>query len=251
VASQFLHFSNYWIATHGWNGVAPGTGVYWSLAVEEHFYFVFPAVFIALSRRQFTRKQMAVVFWATCAVVLAWRCVLVLVLHSAADRTYVCSDTRVDSIAFGCALALGNNPILDELPPRLRSSTLWGAVLLPLGLLLLLVTFVVRDGVFRETVRYTLQGIGLTPIFVTSIRWPGWPPFRFLNWRPVRFVGTLSYSLYLVHQAILVALEQHTGLPGLARGVAALGIALVASYAIYRYVEKPAARLRRRFSTAD
>jgi peptidoglycan/LPS O-acetylase OafA/YrhL len=64
-------------------------------------------------------------------------------------------------------------------------------------------------------------------------------------------VGTLSYSLYLVHQAILVALEQHTGLPGLARGVAALGIALVASYAIYRYVEKPAARLRRRFSTAD
>jgi peptidoglycan/LPS O-acetylase OafA/YrhL len=62
VASQLLHFSNYWIATHGWGGVAVGTGVYWSLAVEEHFYVAFPALFILLDRRGLTGKQKAFVF---------------------------------------------------------------------------------------------------------------------------------------------------------------------------------------------
>ena len=36
VAAQFLHYANYWIVAHGYSGQALGTGVYWSLAVEEH-----------------------------------------------------------------------------------------------------------------------------------------------------------------------------------------------------------------------
>jgi peptidoglycan/LPS O-acetylase OafA/YrhL len=63
VLSQVLHFTNYWIAAHGWRGIAPGTGVYWSLAVEEHFYLLFPAVFLALSRLRLTGRQKAFYFW--------------------------------------------------------------------------------------------------------------------------------------------------------------------------------------------
>jgi peptidoglycan/LPS O-acetylase OafA/YrhL len=251
VASQVLHVSNYWIAAHGWSGVAIGTGVYWSLAVEEHFYLVFPAAFLALRKMALTGRQMAFVLWGACALVCAWRCVLVLVLHASVDRTYLCSDTRVDSILFGCALAVWNNPILDRPDPRAATSTLWPSVFLSAGVALLLVTFVVRGSVFRETLRYSLQGIALTPVFITAVRFPRWPVFRLLNWQPMRFVGALSYSLYLVHQAALAAVAQHSALGGVARALVALLVSLGLAWGMYRVVERPCAKLRRRLSAAD
>ena len=132
--------------------------------------------------------------------------------------------------------------------PKGNAVFLWRAVLLPAGVGLLLVTFLVRDAAFRETFRYTLQGIGLTPIFVTAIRWPGWLVFRPLNWQPLKYVGTISYSLYLVHHATLDAVAQHTGLGPVARGALALLISLAIAAAIYRFVEKPCAKLRRRLA---
>jgi peptidoglycan/LPS O-acetylase OafA/YrhL len=250
VASQLLHFSNYWIAAHGWSGIAPGTGVYWSLAVEEHFYLVFPTIFLGLALLRLTGRRKAIAFWACCAAVLAWRCVLVFAFHSSIDRTFLCSDTRVDSIAFGCALAVWGNPVLDPGPTR-GGGLLWRGVLLPLGIALLLVTFVLRGTAFRETFRYTLQGIGLTPVFVAAVRWPRWVVFRPLNWQPVRFVGTISYSLYLVHQATLSAVAQHTGLGVVARGALALLISLGIAWAMYHLVEKPCAKWRRRLAATD
>ena len=245
VASQFLHLSNYWIAEHGWSGIAPGTSVYWSLAVEEHFYLVFPAAFLLLCRLRLGGRGKALAFWGLCALVLAWRCVLVLVLHADVDRTYLCSDTRIDSIAFGCALAVWHNPALDGDASR-PESPLWGRLFLPGGVALLLVTFVVRNPVFRETFRYTLQGIALYPIFVTAVRHPRWLVFRPLNLRPVRFVGAVSYVLYLVHHVVLEAVQAY---PGVGRIVGA-AVALIASMGIAWgmrvVVELPCARLRAR-----
>ncbi len=250
VTSKILHFSNYWIAAHGWSGIAPGTGVYWSLAVEEHFYLLFPTAFLALERLRFTGKQKALAFWALCGLVFAWRCVLVLFLHAPADRTFLCSDARVDSMAFGCALAVWNNPALDGASFTPRELGLWGRVLFPLGIAVLLTSFIIRGHVFRETFRYSLQGIALTPIFVAAVRWPKWLPFRFLNSRPMRFIGTLSYSLYLVHHTVLMGLETGSPLRGVARGLTALVLSFAIAWAMHVLVEKPCARLRRRFSAA-
>jgi peptidoglycan/LPS O-acetylase OafA/YrhL len=245
VTSQVLHFSNYWMAEHGGSGIAAGTGVYWSLAVEEHFYLLFPAVFLVLSRLRLTGRQKAFGFWGTCAVVLAWRCVLVFWLHAGVERVSLCSDTRVDSIAFGCALAVWNNPVLDG-PGGRSDSPFWRRLLFFGGVGLLLVTFLFRDSAFRETFRYTLQGIGLTPIFVMALRHPRWPVFRLLNWRPMRFVGTISYSLYLVHQVVLKAVQQHSSLDRAASGGVALLVSLAIAWAMQVAVEKPCANLRKR-----
>ncbi|MGO9838165.1 MAG: acyltransferase family protein [Polyangiaceae bacterium] len=250
VSSQFLHFSNYWIAGHGWGGVATGTGVFWSLAVEEHFYLLFPTVYLTLSQRGFSGRQKAIWFWSACGAVLAWRCVLVLLFHSNVDRTYLCSDTRVDSIAFGCALAVWNNPSLDRSRDR-TNPALWQRFLIPAATGLLLVTFIVRAPAFRETIRYTLQGVALTPIFMAAVRWPQWAVFRILNWQPIRFVGTLSYSLYLVHQVVLAAVQRHAHLGVIAQAPTALLISFAVSWAMYIIVEKPCARLRRRLSAAE
>jgi peptidoglycan/LPS O-acetylase OafA/YrhL len=250
VAAQALHFSNYWLAFKGWTGIVSGTGVYWSLAVEEHFYLVFPGLYLAARAIQLSGRQQAYLFWAICAAVLVWRCVLIYGLHASFDRTYLCSDTRIDSTLFGCALAVYGNPIIDE-PASPPSRRLWMWVALPLALATLLVTFVVRDDPFRATFRYTLQGIALGPIFVCAIRWPESPLFAWLNLRPVRFIGSLTYSLYLVHFVILNVLETNTHLSRVPRAAVGTVLAVTVSWIMWNLVEKPCARLRKRLSAIE
>ena len=223
-----------------------GTGVYWSLAVEEPFYLLFPALFLLLARLRLTARQKAFAFWGICALVLAMAlrpgpdlCTL------GVERIELCTDTRLDSIAFGCALAVWHNPVLDGAIGR-TESPLWGRLVLPAAIALLLVTFLVRGPIFRETFRYTLQGIALTPLFVLAVRHPRWHVFRPLNWRPMRFLGTVSYTLYLVHHVVLETLEQHARLGGVVRGLVAFCLSLAIACAMHSVVEKPCARLRKR-----
>ena len=87
---------------------------------------------------------------------------------------------------------------------------------------------------FRETLRYTLQGVGLLPVFVTAMRFPDWGPFHFLNRKRVAFFGGLTYSLYLVHHVVLFTVRDH--LPGLhpvLQGVLGLLISVAIARAIY------------------
>jgi peptidoglycan/LPS O-acetylase OafA/YrhL len=248
VMSQALHYSNYWIIlAHSWSGIAAGTGVLWSLAVEEHFYLGFPALFVVLYRAGIREKKMALAFFAICAAVLVWRTILVFVLHAPLERTFIATDTRLDSMLFGCALAVWRNPALDDTDKPL--SPLFARVLLPLGVVVLLGTFLIRSDDFRDSVRYSLQGLGLYPIFVTAIKYPRWIIYRFLNVGWVRHIGLLSYSLYLGHHVILYGVERYLGHAGeLVVAVVALPLAVLFAEAMYHFVEKPCARLRRRFS---
>jgi peptidoglycan/LPS O-acetylase OafA/YrhL len=154
-------------------------------------------------------------------------------------------------MAFGCALAVWNNPALDGTggpPPQSDRSM---RLLFLGGLGTLLATFLIRAPVFRETFRYTLQGMALTPVFVAAVRWPTWPPFRILNWPPTRWVGTLSYTLYLVHHTALMAVEAQTQLRGFARAFVALVVSLSVAWAMHVVVERPCAKLRRRLSATS
>lgn len=248
VAAQALHYSNYWVISHGWDGMLGGTGVYWSLAVEEHFYLLFPALYAIMLRARLSGRAQHAVLMALCAVVMLRRCWIVFGQGVVGDYTYVASDARFDSMLFGCALAVWHNPALDfekEEPP--------GA--LPLlaglgGLLLLLVTFVVREPAFRESIRYSMQGIGLYPLFFLAVRYPQMTVMRFLNWRPVRFVGTLSYSLYLLHQIVIYAVERNVPVPHVLQAALSLVVSLGLAIAVWRLIEEPCAKLRSRLTTA-
>jgi peptidoglycan/LPS O-acetylase OafA/YrhL len=246
IVAQSLHVTNYWVIFHGYDGMPTGTGVYWSLAVEEHFYLVFPWLFVGMQKARLAPRSQALLLWGLCAAVLAWRVILVLYLHPGTDRSYMGTDTRIDSILYGCALAVWCNPVLDA--PVLGEKW-WKWLLLPAALLVLVVCLVVRGDVFRETLRYSLQGIALTPLMIAAIRFRDWWLFRPLNWRPVAFLGILSYSFYLVHFAVIAAIQRllPDGAP-LAQGALALAVALALSWAIYLLVERPCARLRRRLT---
>jgi peptidoglycan/LPS O-acetylase OafA/YrhL len=246
VAAQALYVSNYYdtVDPHWATDRAPGTWVFWSLAVEEHFYLGFPLLYLLLRRRLSSRMRQAGVLLAICGLVLVWRGVLVFVLHRG-DRVYVATDTRLDSILFGCVLAIAANPILDPLPFSIRARRLlW----LPLGMVGLAVSLAVRMTWFQETLSYSVQGLCLAPVFLVAISNSDALLFRPLNWAWVKLLGVLSYSLYLLHNTVLVALAQWLAAPGVVRAVIAAMVCVAIAFVIHHAVEKPCARLRARLS---
>jgi peptidoglycan/LPS O-acetylase OafA/YrhL len=247
-AAQSLYVTNYYIVQNGWwVGLAPGTWIYWSLAVEEHFYLVFPLLYVVLRRWLPGRGRQALALLGLCAAVLVWRLLLILVLGADHDRTYVASDTRLDSILYGCVLAVCANPVLDA---TRVSARLWKLVLFPLGLAGILVSYLISSPAFADTARYTLQGLSLLPLFAVAVRYPDWGPMRILNLRWVRLVGVLSYSIYLMHPTVLYAVHQWTPWHPLLQGALAAGLTLGLAGLMYRYVERPCGRLRKRLSRA-
>ena len=255
VLIQFFHVANYGLM-NGWTAMAPGTDVYWSLAVEEHFYLVFPWFYLFLIRCKLTSKQQAGVMWALCALILMWRCILVFGLNAPGTRVFYGTDTRIDSILFGCILAVHGNPMLDRSSnPSVGTtdhssiSTLSKQLLLPIGFGLLTISFVVRNAEFRETLRYTIQGLALIPIFIVAIREPKFILFRWLNIGWIRFLGLMSYSLYLVHHMVIIGVSfWGRQLHPMSQGALSLGLSIAIAYALYVTIEQPMVHIRKQFA---
>jgi len=246
ILMQIFYLSNYQIIMDGWfGGTAYGTDVFWSLAVEEHFYLVFPLFYLWLRQRGSSVPQQVMFLLAICFIILIWRCVLIFYFGASHDRVYVATDTRIDSILAGCVLAIWGNPMLDK---QTTSDKKLSFVWLPVGMAAVLLSLLPRVHEFDQTIRYTLQSFGLVPFFIAAIRWHDRVVFRILNYAPIRYVGVLSYSLYLMHDSMLLGLEHATTLNPWLRGVIAALILLLFASLIYRYLERPCARLRSRLS---
>jgi peptidoglycan/LPS O-acetylase OafA/YrhL len=245
--TQALQVSNYYQIYADPAITLSGTALFWSLAVEEHFYLLFPLIYLWMCPR-FSARRQATILLTLCAAALAWRCILVLHFHAHLTRTYYATDTRFDSILFGCVMAVVANPVLDDpLHVWFVRRMQW---LIPVCVLALLGTFLYRADGFRETVRYSLQGLALIPLFIAAIHYQKSLPVRFLNLPVMRFLGVLSYSLYLCHFAIIMSMwDAWTEHPFL-RGVIALTLSLCFATLVHYWVERPCTRIRKRLSQA-
>lgn len=174
----------------------------WSLSVEEHYYFVFPFLFALLAS---DTKRLLGTMLALMALILAWRCWLVwgVGLEEMTDyRIYKATDTRFDSILYGACVAV--------LYHRLPQFTKWmhrpGAFLI--GAALMLLSLLWRDPEIRETVRYSIQGVGIALMFGTLVF--GKNPLSGILGSPIMvYVGRISYSLYLFHWLAFVMVDHY------------------------------------------
>ena len=210
VLAQLLYFANYYgLFFDPGNTTARGTGILWSLAVEEHFYMIYPGVLAGLLALGLSRQRIAVSLAILCLAVLAWRVSLASQPNFEVVRTYYSSDTRIDSILFGCLLALVANPRSvkgGKSNPFLEPAS---ATLLAAAAVLMVMTIAWRDSYFRETFRYSLQGLALMPVFYFAIRDAANFPFTLLNHPWVARIGVYSYAMYLVHQIVIYVLEKN------------------------------------------
>jgi peptidoglycan/LPS O-acetylase OafA/YrhL len=236
IAAQFLHFSNYALIAHDSDWLVPYTSVMWSLAVEEHFYLAFPLLFLCLARRG-SMRSLARWLFCLCIAALAWRVLLVTQFHVSEPHIYYSTDTRFDSLLFGCILGVWRNPELDFAPADRAAPDAREKLLFAASLLLLLAASAWRNPLFQLTLRYTLQGIALMPLFWLMVRYPRWLPFAWLNWKSVSWLGVISYTFYLSHPLWLHLAGSLA--PGHAGVILGYGLTLLFSAALYYTLERP------------
>jgi peptidoglycan/LPS O-acetylase OafA/YrhL len=202
LAAQLLYFANYYglFFDHG-NTIPEGTGILWSLAVEEHFYIVYPLLLTLLLGSALRSRTTGAFLGVVCLAVLAWRIYLVQSPDFISDRTYYASDTRIDSIIYGCILAIVANPSQQMKRRTAMSPFQWAGLVASACTLLL--TLIYRDAMFRETIRYSIQGLALMPIFYFAIRFSDNHLFRKLNLPLAVTLGTYSYAIYLIHYVVI------------------------------------------------
>jgi peptidoglycan/LPS O-acetylase OafA/YrhL len=247
LAAQLLYFANYYSLLYDPSNqtVPAGTGILWSLAVEEHYYIFYPITIMALYKAGLHLRTIGIVLAVACIAILVWR--IELVQHGSSEpRTYYASDTRIDSIIYGALLALWVKPAS---PPR-RSMLPHEWALLIMGLGLLLTTLIDRGAAFRETFRYSLQGVALLPIFYFAIRFHDNFIFRHLNSRLMIKIGIWSYAIYLIHYVLINAAVANA--PGISTRpfllfVGAISLSACYAAAIDQFVDPYFRRLRKQF----
>jgi len=220
----------------------------WSLAVEEHFYLLLPALLLLFARWRTSANAIVGVLAALCVAVLAARCAAVAGGDLAGAFAY--TQYRLDSLLFGVLLAA-----LYWMKPALyrrlaaRTGVLVAAVLL-LGAWL---AFATRDVALDESVGFTVQALGFCALIVLVLEHSG-ALGASRAYRAIAWLGLYSYGIYLWHSlalapgAWLIRVASAHGAPPLAVWALALpvqfAIAIALGYLTTRAIEYPFLRLR-------
>lgn len=243
LSAVVLFYSNYYSITPGFSGGAfpSPLSILWSLAVEEHYYFIFPFVFALLAG---SWRRFVVYLCLVACVILLWR--LYLVYGIGLDslpyyRVYKATDTRFDSILYGAILAIG---IRRERVFIFLNNNISFAV----GVVLILFSLLFRDESFRESFRYSIQGVALFFLFVPLVFSSG-VVSGMLKTSFFRFVGKISYSLYLYHWLAFGLVNNYLGDEPLLTRIAVLfALSFALAYLSYKYIESPMLQFRKKFA---
>jgi len=195
---------------------------FWSLAVEEQFYLVWPLLMLLLAPR-LGRRSLAGAIGLVAAASLGWS-IFTTSFHGAASAhaAYFSSPARAYELALGALLA--------TLPIRVlsvRVRTILGSS----GLVAIAAaTVLLREDAAFPGWLALVPTLATVALLASGIGSPT-PVGRLLSLRPLRFVGDISYSLYLWHFPVIVLIHASVAVE-----LALIGALATASYYL---VEQP------------
>jgi len=206
---------------------------FWSLGVEEQFYFFWPlallAAFVVTKR---SRRGMMVAIAAIGAVSFA---ASVATTAGSPSLAFFSPHTRAWEFAVGAAIA-GLGPALSRMPAVAAQVLSWT------GLGAIAVAAVVYSSDTGYPGAAALLPVTGAALVVAFGQRGTRGAVALLGLRPVQYVGAISYSLYLVHWPVLVLAHELVGLdrPLPVRIALVLAVGSVPlAWLLYRYVETP------------
>ncbi len=224
---------------------------YWSLAIEEQFYVVFPMLVALLVARKASRRGWYLVMGGLLAVSM----VTTLVIYDPERTTniYFGTVTRAAELIAGVLLALAlhgwwtrrsartsDAPASAPAGPAAaghdRTATIVGIACLLATVGLWFTVEVTTDWLYRGG--FWLVALLSTGLLFSIVR--GGALNRALAWRPLVGLGLVSYGVYVFHWPLFLWIDtDHTGLTGVALVAARLGATAVFALVSYRFLETP------------
>ena len=206
----------------------------WSLAVEEQFYFVWPIVILLVSEKVLFRLAVAALIFTP---ILRFFCTP---LFHTEFAIYMLTPFRADLLCAGAVLAIlwkHRTPRLEQLC-RTRG---WLGFIAGFGGLALAqfwpalrLSSNTRSG---NALDYSLSVLGSFSLLAWTLADHGWLRALLVT-RPMRFIGQISYTMYLVHLIPIFLMQRHTS-SGLVVALVSLPITLVYSSLSWFFMEKP------------
>ena len=225
----------------------------WSLAVEEQFYVIWPLVVLGVMH--FTRSLRAL-FALCCAAAIA-SATWMYVLYDGGvntNRAYLGTDTRSQCLFIGCALAVGLVLLTrrSQEEGRLAKGELWqpaGATGRTVCGLIGLAGAVVAVALWVATTStssfpyaggFFLIGLAVGGVILSAVAAPRSIVPRVLSLTPVRYVGRISYGLYIWHWPIFIWLNHaRTGVSGYELFAVRVLVTFAVSVVSFHLVERP------------
>ena len=225
---------------------------FWSLAVEEQYYLVWPLVVSLLPRRALACLCGGLVVLVPAARVAGY------LLGVPDIGLYVLTPFRLDGLAAGSLLAL----VVPGLPEPRRYVPLALATLSLATLATGLVLAVAGDALWGTpamlTLGFTFLAVAFAALVFLSVALPREALLpRLLEWKPLRAAGKVSYAMYVFHWPVTFALREagfrpHAIAPGAAGWAAYLAVLLAAISLLaalsWRVLEGPCLALKDRIA---
>jgi len=224
---------------NAWTG---HVGHFWSLSVEEQFYLVWPLLMLFVSRR----FLLPTIVSAICAAPV-FRFALALIQPENTFAQYL-TPSQLDSLGVGALLAYFASDFYqsDKFTVKHHFLLLAGLLLLPIAILV--------DSL--EPLRFTAQALLFGWLVVRAASGFAGPFGRLLAWRPVAYLGRISYGIYIVHVFAIDMLDyavSHLGLSsafverGILRVPALAALTLSVTAVSWHFFESPLNNLKRYF----
>lgn len=213
----------------------------WTLAVEEHFYLVWPLLFVVLSRLRLRTAAFATLGVAAASTLLRLG---LFAAGASPERLQMGSDTRLDGLLLGCAAAFA----LAHWRPRVPLAAA-GAATAVLATLVVVPPY----SSFMLTAGYVVLPVAALVVIGHVVGdhheggGPRSPLTTTLGRKPLAALGKISYGLYLWHLPVYVVVLPHLmELPLAVRSALVMTASVAVASLSYVAVERPFLRIKDR-----
>lgn len=236
---------------------AHGPATLWSLAVEEHFYLLWPLIVLLLSERALAITAGAI--FVTTPILRG-----IFAAHGMnPELMYDLSWFRFDGLAAGALLAIWARSAFAGKRDGVRIALLLAAACIVLTIAGVPFGLLGSATPAAVALRYTQAYLLFGALFVLIVAFRGTVWTSPLRWRFLQISGALSYCLYLIHHSVGdgyeyllersgVPLVSYVGPSGavMVRAVVMLGVSFVIALLSRKYLEEPFLSLKERFTQA-